>query len=69
LCCATNGLGITPDNRQQLLERYLAVLHRTDWSEVARARAGLDDDFFAWFTETIAARLRLPAFTGPDATQ
>jgi hypothetical protein len=61
-------LGITPDHRQRLLERYLVVLRRTDWSDTARAGVDPDNDFFAWFAETIAVRLRLPAFIEPDAT-
>lgn len=61
-------LGIAPDQRQRLLERYLAVLRRTDWTTMAQAQIDPDDDYFVWFAETIAARLRLPAFTEPDAT-
>lgn len=66
---APDHLGVTPDQRQRLLERYLAVLRSTDWSTMARDEIDPDDDYFVWFAETIAARLRLPAFTGPDATQ
>lgn len=55
-------LGAAAGNRQDLLEKYLAVLRRADWSGAAREGLDPDGDFFAWFTETIAKRLRLPGF-------
>src|SRR5256885_10695467 len=59
---APERLGAAAGDRQDLLEEYLAVLRRPDWSDVAREGFDPDDDYFAWFTETIAKRLRLPGF-------
>ena len=60
-------LGCTEDDRDRLLQRYLAVLDRDDWC--ANARAGLDPDsaLFAWLANDLAARLHLRAFTDPKA--
>ncbi|MBC6464758.1 hypothetical protein HKK74_04495 [Actinomadura alba] len=63
---APDRLGITADHRQRLLDQYLVVLCRPDWSEAAQAGFDPDNDYFPWFAETIAARLRLPGFTEPD---
>ncbi|MEV5704882.1 hypothetical protein [Actinoallomurus sp. NPDC052274] len=52
---------LSPDHRTVLLNRYLTVLHREDWSSMAHAALDPTDKFTAWFLETIAPRLRLPS--------
>ncbi|MFI7152872.1 hypothetical protein ACIBO2_48805 [Nonomuraea sp. NPDC050022] len=59
-------LGYTPEQRDRLVRRYLAVLDREDWCETVRAAHDPDSDFFAWFAGNVAARLRLRAFTDPN---
>ncbi|WP_106401687.1 hypothetical protein [Actinocorallia populi] len=51
---------LPPDQRSALLNRYLAVLHRDDWSSMARTELDPADEFTAWFLETVAPRLRSP---------
>ncbi|MCC5580113.1 hypothetical protein IMZ11_31260 [Microtetraspora sp. AC03309] len=58
-------LGCTVEDRNQILQQYLATLDREDWSEMARAGLDPGSDFFTWFTANVAARLHLRAF--PDA--
>jgi hypothetical protein len=60
-------LGLTPGRRDNLLNRYLAILCRTEWSEAARAGYDPASRFHTWFAKTIATRLQLPAFaeSGP----
>ncbi|MCO6009997.1 hypothetical protein NE236_34005 [Actinoallomurus purpureus] len=55
-------LSMTPDHRECLVDRYLAVLRRAEWSEAAQAGFDPDNDFFAWFTQTVGKRLGLPVF-------
>lgn len=57
--CLTDGL------RTQLLDRYLEVLGRTEWSAAAQASYDPASKFHAWFAGKVAGRLGLPAFTGP----
>jgi hypothetical protein len=54
-----NTPNLPPDHRTVVLNRYLAVLHREDWSSTARTALDPTDEFSAWFLETIAPRLRL----------
>ncbi|MFB9545901.1 hypothetical protein [Micromonospora sagamiensis] len=55
--------GCTIEQRDHLVQQYLAVLDRQDWCDTVRAGLGSDSDFFAWFVGGVAARLRLRAFT------
>jgi hypothetical protein len=54
-----NVPNLPPEHQTVLLNRYLAVLHREDWSSMARAALDPTDKFSAWFLETVAPRLRL----------
>ncbi|TMR88217.1 hypothetical protein [Nonomuraea basaltis] len=56
-------LGCTLEHRDRLLQQYLAVLNREDWSETARAELASD----SWFASNVAARLHLRAFTSANA--
>ncbi|MGC4750563.1 hypothetical protein ACLQ28_33615 [Micromonospora sp. DT201] len=61
--------GCTDEQRDHLLQQYLAVLDRQDWCDAVRAGLDADSDFFAWFVGNPAARLHLRAFadlTGDD---
>ncbi|MEU7742109.1 hypothetical protein [Nonomuraea sp. NPDC049158] len=60
-------LGCTPEQRDRLVRRYLAVLDREDWCATVRAGHDPDSDFFAWFAGNVAERLCLRAFTDPNA--
>ncbi|MGW4463003.1 hypothetical protein [Micromonospora sp. NPDC004704] len=60
--------GCTEKERQAILTRYLAVLDQDDWCAAVRPNVKPDDDFYAWFTGTIASRLRLRAFAGLTET-
>ena len=62
-----NRCGCTAEQRDRIVQQYLAVLDRPDWRAAVRASHGPDSDFFAWFTAHVAARLRLGAF--PDAAE
>ncbi|RZT79543.1 hypothetical protein EV382_2757 [Micromonospora violae] len=54
-----NRCGCTAEQRDRVVQRYLAVLDRPDWRNVVRVGLGPTSDFLAWFTDHIAARLRL----------
>ncbi|GGL07705.1 hypothetical protein GCM10014719_07240 [Planomonospora parontospora subsp. antibiotica] len=56
-------LGCTPEQRDHILQRYLAVLDREDWSRTVRAGLDRNGYFFTWFVENVAVPLRLRAFT------
>lgn len=56
-------LGLTPDRRDHLLNRYLATLRRPEWSQAARARYDPANGFHAWVAKTAAKRLQLPTLT------
>ncbi|MGV9377520.1 hypothetical protein ACWDRB_16975 [Nonomuraea sp. NPDC003707] len=56
-------LGCTLEDRSRLLQQYLAVLNRDDWSETARMELASD----SWFANNVAARLHLRAFTNNPA--
>lgn len=57
--------GLAPDHKDHLLNRYLAVLRCSDWSEAARTGYDPASRFHAWLAEKVATRLQLPAFTEP----
>lgn len=56
-------VGCTLEHRDRVLQHYLAVLNREDWSETARAELASD----SWFASNVAARLHLQAFTNAEA--
>ncbi|GII33491.1 hypothetical protein [Planotetraspora mira] len=58
-------LSCTAEDRNRILQQYLATLNRDDWSETVRADLDPSTDYFTWFTANVAARLPLRAF--PDA--
>ena len=58
-----NRCGCTAEQRDHIVQRYLAVLERPDWRDAVRTGLGPTSDFFAWFTGHVAARLRLGAFS------
>ncbi|MEU7751153.1 hypothetical protein [Micromonospora sp. NPDC049171] len=58
-----NRCGCTTEQRDHIVQQYLAVLDRPEWHAAVRAGHGLNSDFFAWFTGHVAARLRLAAFS------
>jgi hypothetical protein len=53
--------GCTAEQRDRIVQQYLAVLDRPDWRAAVRSGLGPTSDFFAWFTSHVAARLRLEA--------
>jgi hypothetical protein len=55
--------GCTAEQRDRIVQQYLAVLEQPDWRDAARAGLEPTSDFFAWFTGHVAARLRLGAFS------
>ncbi|GGN52062.1 hypothetical protein GCM10010109_92740 [Actinoplanes campanulatus] len=55
----SNRCGCTAEQRDRIVQQYLAVLEQPDWRAAIRAGRGLNSDFFAWFTRHTAARLRL----------
>ncbi|WP_327108151.1 hypothetical protein [Nonomuraea glycinis] len=55
-------VGCTLDHRDRVLQHYLAVLNREDWSETARAELASD----SWFASNVLTRLHLQAFTNAD---
>ncbi|MFI7079616.1 hypothetical protein ACIBO1_20160 [Micromonospora sp. NPDC049903] len=64
-----NRYGCTPEQRDHIVQQYLAVLDRPEWRAAVREGHGLNSNFFDWFTGHVAARLRLRAFadqTGGD---
>jgi hypothetical protein len=58
-----NRCGCTTEQRDRIVQQYLAVLDRPEWCAAVRAGRGLNSDFFAWFAGHAAARLRLGAFS------
>ncbi|MFI1996754.1 hypothetical protein [Actinoplanes sp. NPDC020271] len=58
-----NRSGCTTEQRDHIVQQYLAVLDRPNWRAAVRTGRGLNSDFFAWFTGHVAARLRLGAFS------
>ncbi|GAB3854943.1 hypothetical protein GCM10029963_48760 [Micromonospora andamanensis] len=58
-----NRCGCTAEQRDHIVQQYLAVLDRPDWRDAVRAGLSPTSDFFAWFTGHVAARLRLGAFS------
>jgi hypothetical protein len=56
-----NRCGCTSEQRDHIVQQYLAVLDRPDWRAAIREGRGLNSDFFTWFTGHVAARLRLGA--------
>ncbi len=58
-----NRCGCTAEQRDRIVQQYLAVLEQPDWSDAVRSGLGPTSDFFAWFTGHVAARLRLSAFS------
>ncbi|GIF42361.1 hypothetical protein BC793_11911 [Actinoplanes xinjiangensis] len=64
-----NRCGCTGEQRDRIVQQYLAVLEQPEWRAAIRAGLNPTSDFFAWFTGHVAARLRLGAFskdTGDD---
>ncbi|GIJ24529.1 hypothetical protein Vlu01_51530 [Micromonospora lutea] len=60
---APNRCGCTAEQRDHIVQKYLAVLDRPDWRDAVRTDLDPTSDFFAWFTRHVAARLRLGAFS------
>jgi hypothetical protein len=58
-----NRCGCTTEQRDHIVQKYLAVLDRPSWRAAVREGSSLNSDFFAWFTGHVAARLRLNAFS------
>ncbi len=61
--------GCTAEQRNRIVQQYLAVLEQTDWRDAVRVGLGPTSDFLAWFTGHVAVRLRLGAIsdeTGDD---
>ncbi|KHD75872.1 hypothetical protein MB27_20655 [Actinoplanes utahensis] len=56
-----NRCGCTAEQRDRIVQQYLAVLEQPDWRDAVRAGLGPTSDFFAWFTNHVATRLRLAA--------
>ncbi|MGX4690717.1 hypothetical protein [Streptomyces sp. JNUCC 63] len=55
--------GGTAEQRDRIVQQYLALLNRQDWCDTVRAGLDSGSAFFAWFTSNVAARLHLRAFT------
>ncbi|MCP2322269.1 hypothetical protein HDA40_000776 [Hamadaea flava] len=55
-------LGCSVEQRDHLVQQYLAVLDRQDWCDTVRSGLDPTSDYFAWFAENIATRRRLRAF-------
>ncbi|MET8373860.1 hypothetical protein ACPXB1_30305 [Micromonospora sp. DT68] len=58
-----NRCGCTSEQRDRIVQRYLAVLDQPDWRYAVRVGLGPTSSFVAWFVDHIAARLRLGAFS------
>ncbi|MFG1837353.1 hypothetical protein ACGFH8_02810 [Micromonospora sp. NPDC049175] len=58
-----NRCGCSAEQRDRIVQQYLAVLDRPDWRSAVRAGLGPTSNFFAWFIDHVAARLRLGAFS------
>jgi hypothetical protein len=52
-----NRCGCTDEQRDRIVQQYLAVLEQPDWRDAVRTGLGPTSDFFAWFTGHVAARL------------
>ena len=64
--------GCTAEQRDRIVRQYLDVLDRPAWGDTVRAGLDPTSDFFDWFTESVATRLRLSAFSdviGADVTE
>jgi hypothetical protein len=55
--------GCTSEQRDRLVQQYLAVLDRQNWCDTVRADLNPHSDFYAWFVGNVAKRRRLRAFT------
>lgn len=53
----------TTEQRDRIARQYLAVLDRPGWRDAVRAGLDPAGDYFAWFADHVAARLRLGAFS------
>ena len=68
---APHQSGCTTEQRDRIVQQYLAVLDRQDWCDMMRADRDSDDPygsgsgFYAWFADTVAARLHLRSFSDP----
>lgn len=60
---ASDRCGCTTEQRDLIVQRYIAVLDRPDWCDTVRAGLDSDSDFFACFADNVAARLHLRAFS------
>ncbi|WP_406063081.1 hypothetical protein [Micromonospora sp. NBC_00860] len=60
---APNRCGCTAEQRDRIVQHYLAVLDQPDWRNAVRAGFGPTSSFFAWFVDHVAARLRLGALS------
>ncbi|MFF0471934.1 hypothetical protein ACFYPX_31450 [Micromonospora zamorensis] len=58
-----NRCGCTAEQRDRIVQHYLAVLDQPDWRNAVRAGLGPTSSFFAWFVDHVAARMRLGAFS------
>lgn len=50
---------LPPDHQARLLDQYLTILRRDDWSVAVRADLDPTAEYSTWFLETVAARLHL----------
>ncbi|MEU8046705.1 hypothetical protein AB0B71_21490 [Micromonospora echinofusca] len=57
--------GCTAEQRDELVQQYLAVLDRQDWCTTIRSDFDPDSDAYFWFAGNVAMRLQLRAFTDP----
>ncbi|CCH16959.1 hypothetical protein [Micromonospora lupini] len=58
-----NRCGCTAEQRDHVVQHYLAVLDQPDWRSAVRVGLGPTSTFFAWFVDHVAARLRLGTFS------
>ncbi|AGL18142.1 hypothetical protein [Actinoplanes sp. N902-109] len=59
--------GCTTEQRDRIVQRYLAVLEQPGWRDAACSGLDPAGEFFTWFASHVAARLRPGAVTGPAA--
>jgi hypothetical protein len=59
---APEKCGCSTEQRDHIVQQYLAILNRQDWCDIASDDLDWDNDFRAWFAANIAARLYLRAF-------
>jgi hypothetical protein len=57
-----NRCGCTSEQRDRIVQQYLAVLEQPDWCDAVRAGLDPTSDYIAWFAGNVAARLHLRAF-------